>query len=529
MASFRTLLTYTQQAAALYADKPAFSSQRFSSTLLQNGKPSASQPSRRTLNERQATGRPFSTTLVSLVVPLLSGYAYEDTVHMFALSGSGYVPQAFSQKHAPTVNALLNANATRCLVYSPAMAGLALQLTELTPQLRLFEHPDLSTVRRSQRLQEPFCASGDDVFAIYHSSGSTGSLPKRIPYTYRFLDAALKKTDYCRKMLEGTRSTQTGTVTHIGQLSVLFGTIQSGSAIVIPYPGRVPYPAEDLVFLQANGLINTATFLAPLLGRYLVECRTDIALRKVFTQLRCIMYGGAALSESDLAFARNHGIRLMQFYATGELSSVMGSSGTDLLLRPIPGFNYSFVPLNTEGSADAAVVGPSPVYELVVPIGAPDLPHPSLLDADGTFHTKDLFREVQPGAWEFCGRTDDMIKMWYAGRCDTNSIVTDVLASCSDIVQTCFVAGAGRISPVLFVELQVDGDDVCRWERACEIVRRLEPSQALRLRHESIKDASRIVIVSRGVLPRTEKGNIRRAAVEEQYRAIMDAIDKKAT
>ncbi|KAH7096161.1 hypothetical protein BKA62DRAFT_720441 [Auriculariales sp. MPI-PUGE-AT-0066] len=531
--SFRTLLTYTQQAAAAYADKPAFFKPKCSANSPSEWEPISFATFADDLERAAGYWTSFFDTVGiarGAVVGLwLSGFLYDDTVHLFALSGAGYVPQSFSLQNVQAVKALLETNGTKCLIYGPTTANMSLQLPEVMHHLQLYEHPDLPTIRKSTlRLQVPIRASGDDIFAIYHTTGSTGSLPKLVPYTYRFLDAALKKQNYLWETFGGTRTTQMGSVMHIGHLSMLFGSIQNGASMALPYPGRIPYTSDDLIMFHAKGLLDSAIFLGPQLGRYLIECKTNALLREVFTQLQRIMFTGAALSESDQAIARSYSINLMQAYGSSELSGVMCGPEADLM-RATPGFSYSFVPLNTQGRTDDITAGRDMICELVVRAGAPDLPHASLLNNNGDFHTGDLFREVQPGAWKLCGRINDWLKMFNGCRCETKSIETDALASCSDIIQSCFVAGEGRITPVLFVELQVDGDDAHRWDRAREIVRRLGPSQALRYPHDSITDAKRVVIVRPKELPRTAKGNIRRAVVEDQYRTIMDAIDTRAT
>ncbi|KAH7096180.1 hypothetical protein BKA62DRAFT_783550 [Auriculariales sp. MPI-PUGE-AT-0066] len=453
MFSFRTLLTYVQHAAADYTDKPVFFIPKELDDTPSEWEPVSYTRFSDDLERAASYWTSFFGALGiargATVGLWLNGYAYSDIVHLFALS------------------ALLDVNGTKYLIYGPPTAAVALQLHELTPGLRLFEHPELSVIRKAPRQQDPFHPSGDDIVVIFHTSGSTGPHPKLVPYTHRFLDAALKKMNHVWTTFGGTRSTQMGSVMFTGSLSKC-------GAIVLPHPDRVPYTSDDLIFLHGKGLMDSACILAPQLRRYLTECETNRALLEVFVQLRRIMFTGATLFESDLADARSHGINLMQAYASSELSRVMYSSESDLVMRTIPGFNYSFVPVDGGSSTDAVK---DRMFELVVPAGAPDLPHPSLLNRDGSFHTGDLFREVQPGAWEFCGRTDDMIKMYYGNCCETKSIEADVLATCFDIVQTCFIAGSGRIAPVLFVELQVDGDDAWRWTSACEIARRLEPSQ----------------------------------------------------
>jgi hypothetical protein len=97
-----------------------------------------------------------------------------------------------------------------------------------------------------------------------------------------------------------------------------------------------------------------------------------------------------------------------------------------------------------------------------------------------------------------------------------------VLKTCPDIVSDCIVVGSGRPSPVLFVEAKTDLKPA-RLQR--EILRRTRAFHERRYLHERITEAKMVVIVEKGTLPRTAtKGNIRRQATEETYKALLDEI-----
>lgn len=93
---------------------------------------------------------------------------------------------------------------------------------------------------------------------------------------------------------------------------------------------------------------------------------------------------------------------------------------------------------------------------------------------------------------------------------------------CGSLIAECIVVGAGRPSPVLFVEPAVDMDHE---KLKKDIIRKTRQFHARRYLHERICSANMIVVVPRNSLPRTAtKGNIRRKAVEEAYRTQLDAI-----
>jgi len=58
-----------------------------------------------------------------------------------------------------------------------------------------------------------------------------------------------------------------------------------------------------------------------------------------------------------------------------------------------------------------------------------------------------------------------------------------------------------------------------------EIIERTKPFHSRRFMHERITSTKHVAVVERGTLPRTAtKGNVRRKAVEDQYKELLDGI-----
>ena len=58
-----------------------------------------------------------------------------------------------------------------------------------------------------------------------------------------------------------------------------------------------------------------------------------------------------------------------------------------------------------------------------------------------------------------------------------------------------------------------------------EIIGRMAEFNSRRYVHERIASTKHIIVVERGTLPRTAtKGNIRRRAIEDQYKELLDSI-----
>ena len=107
------------------------------------------------------------------------------------------------------------------------------------------------------------------------------------------------------------------------------------------------------------------------------------------------------------------------------------------------------------------------------------------------------------------------------------SIEDNVRATCKDLMSECIVVGTGRPSPALFFEPAVNVDPA---KLKKEIIRRIKPFHSRRYLHERITSPDCVVIVPANTLPRTAtKGNVRRKAVEEQFRTVLDGIYGRPT
>jgi acyl-CoA synthetase (AMP-forming)/AMP-acid ligase II len=227
------------------------------------------------------------------------------------------------------------------------------------------------------------------------------------------------------------------------------------------------------------------------------------------------------------------------------LISIGGSGRSAPLLRSFEGYSYRFIP--TSPASDSGHQSTARLLELVIPSDSPDCPDMSLRHADGDFHTGDLFQEPAPGLYVFRGRDDDWIKSENSLRCDTKCVSTilslyslmltipsplhraiedNALSMCGNLIAECIVVGSGRPSPAMFIEPAVDMDHA---KLKKEIVRKTRHFHSRRYLHERVVSPDMIVIVPRHSLPRTAtKGNIRRKAVEEDYKPLLDQIYGRA-
>jgi hypothetical protein len=103
-----------------------------------------------------------------------------------------------------------------------------------------------------------------------------------------------------------------------------------------------------------------------------------------------------------------------------------GQDPSSRLLRIIPGVSYEFRPVVPETKSESGHQSTTRLLELVVLSDSGDCPDRSLRQADGHFHTGDLFEEIIPGHYASRGRDDDWIKSENSLRCDTKFVSISV-------------------------------------------------------------------------------------------------------
>lgn len=305
---------------------------------------------------------------------------------------------------------------------------------------------------------------------------------------------------------------------------MLFTTfLDRGGCFILPT--EIPFPSSELRQLVADYGLTTLPMFGTYLSRLLREARDDDSLLDILKGLDYVTYGGVAPDEADETWAIAQGINLVNVFASTEVGFMMQSVGgqkDSSHLAPLPGSLYEFIPVS-DGS-----LGEEKLLELVIPPESPDCPHEPLRDSTtGKFHTGDLFFEVEPGEYLIRGRNDDWIKTEASLRCDTRAIENNAMEMCGkDLIGVAVVVGAGRPSPVLIVEPKHNMTDPAGFvELKEEILRRIRPFHERRYVHERILDVGFIMVVPKGLLPRTAtKGNVQRKIVEQEFKEALNKV-----
>ncbi|TFK57163.1 acetyl-CoA synthetase-like protein [Heliocybe sulcata] len=533
MPAYRSHLSLLETAASHYASSPVFRiplidstgavSQWTSITYLQF------------LRDVERFARYWSRTLRSNGIPSksvvglwLGGMTYTDVLHIYGLARAGYVPQLFSLRlpNPDVVFELLQKGHAKALIYDAAFA----------PTLTDNSIPTFAAAADGQipASSDPLPAllqpsSGTELAFIFHTSGSTSGSPKLVPCNYTWLNTIIDKACQVSQPANPGRqdvSTWMGSMCHIAQTFMLLGSIQHGSCTI--QPTKIGFSSEELADMVRRCDLNRLHQFASFLGIHLRNSRLNPKLVALLQSMDQVVYSGLPLPRDEEEWAAKSGLQIRNLFGNTEcgamLLSVGGTGPYRQSLRPLEGVSYGFFPIASKSQNEAGHQSVNTnLVELVILSDSGDCPDVSLRHADGHFHTGDLFLEVQPGCYVSRGRDDDWIKSENSLRCDTKAIEDNVRTMCGDLISECIVVGNGRPSPALFVEPASADMDHTKLKK--EILRKTRQFHARRYLHERITSPSFIIIVSPKTLPRTAtKGNIRRKAVEEQFKPHLDKL-----
>ncbi|KAI0742021.1 acetyl-CoA synthetase-like protein [Daedaleopsis nitida] len=469
----------------------------------------------------------------------LTGRKFSDLINSIAVSSLGYTIQFFGGYFSKVdmVLELLERSGGKALfvdaIHAEEVLAAGIKVSHFIP----LEYSELSQLvsdtKEAELVFAPQAAVGpDDLAVLFHSSGTTGGLPKIIPNTYKMLRAVINyKWPNAQVPQDGSRQVVVntlGNMGHIGSFHTFIGSIAMGSCVVqsSSMAMKVPEFVNMTRECGLNVLVLYATFLADLIR----AARADPAVKEALQGLHQILHTGVALNKEEEEWAFENKIRITTSYGTTEtgpmLRSNIGFDASSRLLRPIVGANVVFLPHGDQNNIRTA--GAVALYEMVVPTTADDCPTPEFWADDGFYHTNDLFEKIDDG-YVYRGRAGDWIKV-LDGFCDTKAVEDHVRQTCKDLVYDAVVVGNERRWPCLVVE-SADGltpeqkSDISQTivERTADFYKNLFP-------HEVIQDPRRVLVADKGTLPRTkEKGNIRRAATEEMFEKELDAVSERTS
>lgn len=481
----------------------------------------------------------------------LGGSTYVDALHIYGIARAGYVPQLISLRlpNLDVIFELLAQSKGKALIYDHSFSSIIRSGSVPTHVAVDARESEVADVTLPPSIPEGVQA--DDPVMILHTSGSTSGRPKLVPCSYSWWNNTITKAEGIMKRKQYVKRPQDvtvwmyvpfnfsinvvethigdglrGSLCHMGQSFMLVGALANGNCMV--QFTKQAFSSEELLDMVTRCGLSRITIFPTYLATHFRNSRRDPKVLAALQGLDEILISGLSMSVEDQRWARSNGIRVLDCYASTEVAVMMLSRGEQLEdrlppLQPIEGVSYSFQPIAAPASTSESGYTNmhSRLVELVVLADSPDCPDRSLRAADGHFHTGDLFLEVSPQRYVFCGRDDDWIKTEVSLRCDTRAIEDNVYKVCGDLIGNCVVVGNGRPSPSVFVEPAVV--DMTEQRLKTEIMRRILPFHSRRYIHERVASADFIFVVPKDTLPRTAtKGNIRRRAVEQTFQAELD-------
>ncbi|KAJ7148389.1 acetyl-CoA synthetase-like protein [Mycena crocata] len=465
----------------------------------------------------------------------ITGVKYQDLVHIYGLSCAGFIPEVLNAKMTfPIMRDLLTKTGGKGLIYDSSFVDLLADL-----QLPSLPIPDLKAL---PALSSPLVAlpevTGNDIALIFHTSGTTSGIPKPVPETHRWLKCQTQvqwpNLWHCYPDGRPLMINNIGSFANVGSATTISYLSWSGHCLV--QTSKSDFEVDEFLAMVNNERLNALLLYSPWLSKLLKIARGDPVVLSALQKMGQINHTGAALNPDDEIWATKQGIPVTALYATTEtagcLVSPLSVEGVLSAMRVVDGINCKFIPASglvqsdLDGDAKQRFQG-GQLFDLFLPAAADNCPHPSIRNRPDGHITGDLFEEVRDGLYCFRGRNDDWIR---TGKdlvfCDTKSIEDNVLATCADLVQNCVVVGHYKACVVLFVEpiqdiTEAKDDELLK----ATILERTSTFNNRLFVHEQINSMYQIVSVPSGTLPRTsEKGNIRRKAVEDGHAGMLETI-----
>lgn len=136
----------------------------------------------------------------------VGGWTYDDLVHIYGVSRAGYVPQLFTINlpNPKVILELLHKADARALIhdtrYESVLGGFALPVYPASGVSDL-GHEDAGLVLKDSHVNVDM----EETVFYFHTSGSTSGSPKVVPYSYRWLESAIHKSDLLTRPARGQR------------------------------------------------------------------------------------------------------------------------------------------------------------------------------------------------------------------------------------------------------------------------------------------------------------------------------------
>jgi len=426
------------------------------------------------------------------------------------------------QCHPEAIAHLCKVSDASILLYHDMYADLAISTSRLPHSIMeavRIPWQDFSCCQEKSIVSDSQPAADNNIAFIFHTSGTSGGLPKAIPQTQHGVVGVLPS-------LNGKEAASfTTTPLYHGGIADCLRTWSSGAMIWL-FPGaEVPITNKNVMKCVEAAKKASETQRVPTIQYfssvpYILEMlASEKESLEMLRKLEMVGVGGAALSPKVGDKMVNEGINLLSRFGSAECGFLL-SSHRDYAhdkewqyLRP-PAFSPQ---LKFELQPDG-----SNLSELII---LNDWPHMSKRNRDdGSFATSDLF-EPHPsikGAWRYHSRSDSQITLVTGKKFDP-APVEDAIRSTLDSIKDVLVVGNGKPEAAAIIILSETSKNSSELEGQIWSV--LEDLNGKGQSHTRIaRGMVAIIPAEEKGLEKSSKGTVLRRKAEDRFAKVIEKL-----
>ncbi|KAI9030909.1 hypothetical protein CLU79DRAFT_361249 [Phycomyces nitens] len=438
---------------------------------------------------------------------------------------------------ADATTSLLKATDARCIITSHKYSRVAYKATTQLSNCKVLVHQtvDIENIskqepEKSKRLSERFKPISDReaIVMVLHSSGTTG-FPKPIRLSNRYiltniqhLDDSIQDTN--PNMIYDSSDILLPCIPlfHAYGQAMVFSTILHGASVV--FLNQLPPSMPDV---KSALLSNKATFMMapPLVIEQLLAHLQEENDFSVLQRLKLILCGGAPIREETGPFLESKNIVIRNHYGSTETGPFMSS---DLSCNTTHWNTLRPSSLIQQYCIWEPYFADPTLVHLVVKSGCPSLAQGISNREDGTYATRDLFKETpqNSGYYSYYGRMDDTLIMKNGEK--TNPLPIEATIRQCSLVSQCVVIAEDRQCVAVLIELPTETPREYTHINIMEIVYPyiLEANKSAPTHSKIFKQMIYILPLKKS-LPSTAKGTVIRRHAYNEYKEAIETLYKE--
>jgi hypothetical protein len=387
-----------------------------------------------------------------------------------------------------------------------------------------FKDPALLDCLNCSSTSEASSTSETDIAYIFHTSGTSGGLPKPIPQSHY---VAVGVPPCLGNQHSATFST---TPLYSGGIADCFRAWTSNAMIWV-FPGaELPITSKNIIqcLLLAEKISGGARFApsikyfssVPYVLNMLSEDSDGLAWLK---KMEIVGVGGAALPPVVGDRLVSQGVNLASRFGSTECGFLLSSHRNYLTDQD---WQYLRVPTGSRYLEFEVQEDQPNLFELVVLRGWPHMTQSNRVN--GSFATSDLFEAHPsiPNAWKHHSRSDSQITLETGKKFDPAPI-EDALASSSRFIREVLIVGTGRQFPGALIFLSDEASKMAEDELKDKVWMAVDEQNKKGQDHTRVTKTM-MWLMPQGlcILNKSSKGTIRRLEEEERFEKFIEKLYK---